>query len=207
MNMVQLVGKQFQTLRLNPMLCIMTILITVRTFLSGNAIMLTGLCVAFLPFFSQTQNLTCLEEDVDADKEIFSRYLMSYLIMTLGMFYLKIVTMLGATFYASYAENPLLRETFLLTYICNLVFISVVVPLVYTLSTMQRFMIGIVLCLAEIGFMVFAKNALTIMGSSFVLTEQWGLYLLMAMIPLNALLFVKMDTKKSKKCLARSDTD
>lgn len=64
MKMVHLVIGQFLNLRLNPMVCIMASLITIRTFLSGNAIMLTGLCMAFLPFFSQTKNVTCFAADV-----------------------------------------------------------------------------------------------------------------------------------------------
>ena len=89
MNMFQLVLGQFLNLRLNPMVCIMMVLITIRTFLSGNAIMLTGLCMAFLPFFSQTKNLTCFAVEVSEERELFSRYLMSYLLMILGLLYLK----------------------------------------------------------------------------------------------------------------------
>ena len=71
--MVHLVIGQFLNLRLNPMVCIMASLITIRTFLSGNAIMLTGLCMAFLPFFSQTKNVTCFAADVSEEQELFSQ--------------------------------------------------------------------------------------------------------------------------------------
>lgn len=197
MNMLQLVGMQFRTLRLNPMVCIMTVLITVRTFLSGNAVMLTGLCAAFLPFFSQSKHLTCMADEVGEDREIFSRYLMSYVLMILGLLYLKGVTTLGSVFYPGYVANPLLRETFLLAFVCDLVFVSVVVPLTFALNGVQRFMIGGILSLAEIGFMVFAKQALLFMDGSYVLTEQWGLYVLMILIPQTALTFVKLNGKRT----------
>ena len=199
MNMFQLVLGQFLNLRLNPMVCIMMVLITIRTFVSGNAIMLTGLCMAFLPFFSQTKNLTCFAVEVSEERELFSRYLMSYLLMILGLLYLKAVTTLGAAFYPGYVENPLLRETFLLAMLCNLVFISVIVPLTYALNLVQRFMVASILCVAEIGFMVFAKQMLTLLQGSYALTGQWGLYLLMIMIPFNALLFVKLNGRLQKQ--------
>lgn len=193
MKMVHLVLGQFMNLRLNPMVSIMLVVITVRTALSGNAIALTGLCAAFLPFFSQTKNVTCFAVEVSEEKEIISRYLMSYLLMIIGLVYLKAVTTLGSLYVPGYVENPLLRETFALTLVCNLVFISVLVPLTYALNVIQRFMIGSILALAELAFMLFAKYALTVMGSQFVLLEQWGLYALIILIPVTALQFIKIN--------------
>lgn len=199
MKMVHLVIGQFLNLRLNPMVCIMASLITIRTFLSGNAVMLTGLCMAFLPFFSQTKNVTCFAADVSEEQELFSRYIMSYILMILGLFYLKAITTLGSICYEGYVGNAFLRETFLLVFLCNLVFISILVPLTYALNLTQRFMIGSILSITEIGFMFFAKKALTVMGSSFVLTEQWGFYLLLIMVPFTALMFVKMNGTVQKQ--------
>ena len=147
-----------------------------------------------MPFFSQTKNVTCFAVEVSEEKEIISRYLMSYLLMIIGMLYLKVVTTLGSLFVPGYVENPLLRETFALTLVCNLLFISVLVPLTYSLNVIQRFMIGSILALAEMAFMFFAKYALTVMGSQFVLLDQWGLYALIILIPVTALQFIKINS-------------
>lgn len=47
--------------------------------------------------------------------------------------------------------------------------------------------------------MFFAKQALAVMGSSFVLTEQWGFYLLLIMVPFTAFMFVKMNGTVQKQ--------
>ncbi len=199
MRMLHLVAGQFMNLRLNPMVCIMMTLVTVRTLMSGNAIMLTGLCMAFLPFFSQTKHTTCFAIDVPEDRELMSRYIMSYLLMLAGLLYLRGLTALGQCFFPGYVENPMLRETFALVIVCNLAFISILVPLTYALNLIQRFLTAGMLALTEIGFMMFATNALTLMGDRFVLLEQWGLYALIVLIPLTATVCVKLNGLLQKR--------
>ena len=52
--------------------------------------------------------------------------------------------------------------------------------------------------MVEIGFMSFAKYALTMMGDSFVLLEQGGLYALIVLIPLTALVSIKLSGRTQK---------
>ena len=199
MRMFHLLIGQFMSLRMNLMAGIMLVLVTVRTFMSGDAIALTGLCMAFLPFFSQTKHVTCFAADVTEERELFSRYIMSYLLMIVGLFYLKGITTLGACWFPGYVENPLLRETFALVIVCNLCFISILVPLTYSLNLMQRFLTGGMLALIEIAFMSFAKYALTVMDGSFSLLGHWGLYALIVMIPMTELLSVKLNGLLQKR--------
>lgn len=50
--MMSLVKKQFATLRFGALPLVMLVFLTVRTFTSGNGLMLAGICVGFLPFFT-----------------------------------------------------------------------------------------------------------------------------------------------------------
>ena len=52
MSIFYLLRGRFMNLRFGMIPCIMLIFATVRTLMSGDAVMLTGLCMAFLPFFS-----------------------------------------------------------------------------------------------------------------------------------------------------------
>ena len=70
LEILQLLKYKLKSFRLTPFPIIMLTLITIRTFASGNSVLLTGLCVGFLPFFSQFQTTTCLAEDVSEEKAI-----------------------------------------------------------------------------------------------------------------------------------------
>lgn len=98
MELLTRTAKKFRSLRFGPLPCVMFLFMTVRTFLSGNAIMLSGLCVACLPFFAQLRNTSCKEPDVSEHKEIFSLYLFNLLLLTIGMLYLRGLTFLGSLF-------------------------------------------------------------------------------------------------------------
>ena len=50
---LKLTGKKIKGLRFGLLPIVMLLLMTFRTLTDGNAVMLTGLCVAFLPFFAQ----------------------------------------------------------------------------------------------------------------------------------------------------------
>ena len=187
MTMVKCVVKQLSSLRFGILPLVMLVALTVRTFMSSGAVMLSGLCMAFLPFFTQIKTATCLEEDVTEEKYLISRYVMFLLVMSVGMVYLKGVTFLGSMVYAGYTASPIAHELFLLTYVCNLAFISIMVPLTFALNRRQNLMSAAVLANVEIGFMVFAAKVLPLLGSDFVLSDQWGVYLLAVMLPLLSL--------------------
>ena len=62
MELLKMTGKKISNLRFGLVPCIMFILMTLRTFISGNGVMISGLCVAFLPFFAQLRSTVCTEE-------------------------------------------------------------------------------------------------------------------------------------------------
>ncbi len=197
--MIKMVGQQLRTLRFGLLPCVMLVGLTVRTFMSSGAIMLSGLCVAFLPFFAQIKKTVCFAEDVAEEKALVSRYLMYMVLITVGMLYLKGVTYLGSLWYPVYTASPITHELFLLTYVCDLAFISILVPLTSSLQSRQQLMTAAVLANIEIGFMCFASKVLTLLGSSFVLSDQWGLYVLAIMLPLLSLGAVMVGGRQAKK--------
>lgn len=204
MELLTRTAKKFRSLRFGPLPCVMFLFMTVRTFLSGNAIMLSGLCVACLPFFAQLRNTSCKEPDVSEHKEIFSLYLFNLLLLTIGMLYLRGLTFFGSLFYTGYEASPILHELFLLTFLCDLAFISIITPLTYTLPQQQRTILAILLINLEIGFMVFANKMLLLSPSSFVLEQQWGLYLLAVILPVLSLGSVCMSKKRKQRTVEKN---
>lgn len=182
MEILKLTAKKIKMLRPGPLPVVMFILMTWRTLTDGNAVMLSGLCVAFLPFFIQVRGATCADESYTEKQEIFSNYLLYLIFVTVGMLYLKTLTLLGAAYVPSYKVSIVMREMFFLSYICDVAFVSVMVPFTCALSSMQKLTLGVLLCNLEIGFMVFANKVLTLLGSSFVLYSQWGIYLIVVIV-------------------------
>lgn len=199
MSIFHLLRGRFMNLRFGIFPLVMITFATVRTLFSGNAVMLTGLCMAFLPFFSQQRTTTCFAIEVSEEKEMFSTYLMDYILMFVGLGYLYGLTLIGQHFVPGYETNPLLLETFLLVLLCNLVFINILVPLTYALDNLQRLTVGVLLCIVEIAFMRFAMFALHTMGDAFVLTEQVWLYALIILIPMTTVEFTFLRWWKRRK--------
>ena len=77
MELLKMTGKKISNLRFGLVPCIMFILMTLRTFISGNGVMISGLCVAFLPFFAQLRSTVCTEECGRKENELFSIFLMN----------------------------------------------------------------------------------------------------------------------------------
>lgn len=204
MSIFYLLRGRFMNLKFGIFPCVMLIFATVRTLLSGEAIMFTGLCMAFLPFFSQQKNTTCFAIEVSEEKEMLSTYLMDYILMFAGLGYLYGVTTIGQHFVPGYVENTMLTETFLLVLLCNLVFINILVPLTYALDSLQRLTVGVLLCLVEMAFMNFSMFALRMMGDAFVLTDQIWLYVLMVMITMTTAEFTFLRWWQRRKL---QDTD
>ncbi|MBQ5702334.1 MAG: hypothetical protein IIV70_01960 [Peptococcaceae bacterium] len=179
---LKLTGKKIKGLRFGILPIVMFLLMTFRTLTDGNAVMLTGLCVAFLPFFAQVRSDAVVGETYTKKQDIFSSYFLFMLFITVGMLYLKGLTLLGEAYVPGYEASSVIKSMFLLTYVCDVAFVSVMVPFTCELDNMQKLMLGILLANLEIGFMVFANKVLTLLGDSFVLHEQWGIYFIVVTI-------------------------
>ncbi len=195
METLKLAGRKIKAIRFGIVPIIMFLLMTVRTLTVGNAVMITGLCVAFLPFFAQARTAICVDEQYTETQEIFSNYLVYLFFVTVGMLYLKGLTLLAVEYVPGYVLSPIHRELFLLTYICDVSFVSVLVPFTCALSTTQRLTLGVLLCNLEIGFMVFAEKVLRLLGNSFVLHDQWGVYFIAVAIVMVSLGVVGVNKK------------
>lgn len=178
--------------------CIMLTLITIRTFISGEALLLTGLCVGFLPFFSQFKTTTCLAEDVSEEKDMLICYLLHCLIVIIGLAYLYLLTYLGSHFYSGYIPNPLLKETFWLAATCNMVFVNLVVPLTFAANQLQRLMVAITSVLAEINFMYLTTTLLKATSGSFTL-PLFGIIIFIIILSITTLGFICLQVYVKKK--------
>lgn len=187
MELLKLTGKKITNLRFGLIPCIMFILITLRTFISGSSIMLSGLCVAFLPFFVQLRSTVCDEETIRVETELLSIFLMNLIFVVVGMLYLRGITWLGSIFYTGYTASPILRQLFLLTYVCDIAFISITVPLTFALQQNQRTVLALSLINLELAFMIFANKALLLPGNPFISEQPWLLYGLTILLPVLSL--------------------
>lgn len=205
MSIFYLLRGRFMNLRFGVFPCVMILFATVRTLMSGTAIMFTGLCMAFLPFFSQQGKTTCFAIEVSEEKEMLSTYLMDYILMFLGLAYLYGLTLIGQNFIPGYEVNPLLTETFLLVLLCNLVFINILVPLTYALDSLQRLTVACLLCIVEMAFMSFMLFALNALGSTFVLTDQPWMYILLIVIPMTTVEFILLRWWQRNKLVSEEE--
>ena len=179
---LKLTWKKLKAVRFGLIPIIMFIVMTARTLTAGDGVMLTGLCVALLPFFATARSATCADDSNTEVQDIFSNYLLYLIFVTMGMLYLKGLTLIAAEYVPGYVPSPIQREHFLLTYVCDISFISILVPFTCALSSTQRLTLGTLLANLEIGFMVFANKVLLLLGNHFVLDGIWGIYFIAAAI-------------------------
>lgn len=201
MNMAQLVRRQFQIFKPNTFMFIMVPLIILRTFLSGNAIYMTGICAAFLPFFSQARRVTCVEDaDISEEREVISKYIFSLLLVFIGLFSLYGITLLGSRFYPGYVENPYLQDTFLLVTLVDVVFVSIVLPTTYVMRFLQKLMVAGGLFLAAAGVMLSARYIWMASDGQFLISlHPLICYLWIAWMPLQLIGFLKLDELGQKR--------
>ena len=125
---LKLTWKKLKAVRFGLIPIIMFIVMTARTLTAGDGVMLTGLCVALLPFFATARSATCADDSNTEVQDIFSNYLLYLIFVTMGMLYLKGLTLIAAEYVPGYVPSPTQREHFLLTYVCDISFISILVP-------------------------------------------------------------------------------
>lgn len=198
MGTLKLTGRKIIAIRFNIVSLIIFVAMTVRSLTAGDGVMLAGLSAAWLPFFAQIRNITCADESYTEKQEIFSNYLVYLFFVTIFMLYIKGLTMIAAQYVPGYVPSPIMRDLFLLTYVCDISFVSIMVPFTCSMNSMQRLTLAALLCNLEIGFMVFANKVLVLLEGSFVLHQHWGLYFVAAMIVFASLSLVGINTKKKK---------
>jgi len=199
MTIIKLALRKLVSIRLGILPLVMLLFMTARTVMGGDSIMLSGLCVAFIPYFARVRSATCADGQFTEREEVFSDYLMNVLAVTIGMLYLKGLSMLAAAYNPYYIPSDLMNEMFWLTWICNLGFISLTAPVVCALNQSQRLSMAILLANLEIGAMVLIHNLIIMSNGAFVLEEQWGIALVAAILPAMSLITIAVKDRKEKR--------
>lgn len=158
MNIVSLVGKKLRAFRMTVPSLLLLVLASFRTLTSGYSIQLVGICASVVPFICQFRNFPEPTEGVSAFQEALSSFLMNLVLMIAYLAYVLVLTFVGRTFLPSYEVNPHFLDMLLIAVCANVVFISALIPICQDLKPMQRMMPGIVLCNAQLVFMMLAAD-------------------------------------------------
>ena len=114
---LKLTWRKLKAVRFGLIPIIMFVLMTARTLTAGDGVMITGLCAALMPFFATARSATCNDGTFNEVQDIFSNYLLYLIFVTIGMLYLKGLTLIAAEYVPGYIPSPIQREHFLLTYV------------------------------------------------------------------------------------------
>lgn len=158
MNILSLVWYKLKKFRMTVPSLILLVLASYRALTSGYSIQLVGICASVVPFICQFKNFPKGPEGTGAMKEALSSYIMNLILMTLYLAYMLLLTWLGSTLLPGYVHNPHYIPMLMLALCANVVFISVLIPICHDLKPMQRIMPGIILCNAQLVFMMMAAD-------------------------------------------------
>lgn len=176
------VVQKLKAFRMSVPSLILLALASYRTLTSGDAIVLVGICASVVPFICQFKNFPDADKNVSAFENALSNYILNLLLMGLYLSYVLLLTWIGRTFLPSYVENPYFTDLLLIAVCANVVFISALIPICQDLKPFQRLMPGIVLCNAQLIFMMMAKSCVqTIASDSLKLYAAGFIILILAL--------------------------
>lgn len=137
---------------------ILLILASVRMFMSGNSIMVVGVCASVVPFICQFKRYPNREEPVSDLKKALVNYSMNLIFMVVYLCFMTGITYLGSALLPSYTPNPHYIEMMALSICANMIFISCVYTVGHKLTSKQLLMEGILLCNGQLGFMLLVAD-------------------------------------------------
>ena len=155
--MLSLVFDKLKKFRFTVPSLILLVLASYRTFTSGDAIQLVGVCAAIVPFICQFKNFS-VNKGVTAVKDVVSSYILNLMLMVLYLGWILLLTWAGQTFNPGYILNPYFTEMLFIAIAADVVFISAVIPVCRDLKPMQRMIPGLVLTNALLFFMMMAAQ-------------------------------------------------
>ena len=158
MNIFSLVLHKLRSFRMSIPSLVLLVLASYRTLTSGYSIELVGICASVVPFICQFKNFPKAPQPVSAFKEALSNYIMNLLLMLVYLGWVVLLTAVGQRFLPGYEANPHFWPMMLLAICANMVFISVLIPVCHDLQPMQRMMPGILMCNAQLVFMMLAAD-------------------------------------------------
>lgn len=158
MNILSLVWHKLKSFRMTVPSLILLALASFRTLTSGYSIQLVGICASVVPFICQFKNFPKGPEGTSPMKEALSSYIMNLILMAAYLAYMLLLTFVGSSFIPGYVHNPHFFEMLMLALCANVVFISVLIPVCHDLKPMQRMMPGILMCNAQLVFMMMGAD-------------------------------------------------
>ena len=168
---------------------------TVRTFMSGYSIVVTGICASVVPFICQFRRYPAADESVPEARRVLANYFVNIIYMGIYLAYITGVGELGRIFYASYTADPDFAEMMALSICANFIFISCVYTIGHRLNSKQRLMEGILLCNGQLGFMFLAADYVKHVKVLHLNMFAYGFALLIFLLTLG---FIRMNYKSGK---------
>ena len=166
MGVVSLTFQKLKSFRMTIPSLILLILASYRTLTSGYSIQLVGICASVVPFICQFKNFPKGPEGTTPMKEALSGFFMNLILMVLYLAYMLLLTFIGSSFIPGYVHNPYYVPTLMLALCANVVFITVLIPICQDLKPMQRMMSGILMCNAQLVFMMMGADYVEIAAPS-----------------------------------------
>lgn len=158
MGITSLVWHKLKAFRMTVPSLILLVLASYRSLTSGYSIQLVGICASVVPFICQFQNFPKGPDGTSPMKEALSSYIMNLILMIVYLAYMLLLTWIGRSFLPGYVHNPHYFQTLMLALCANIVFISVLIPICHDLKPMQRMMPGILMCNAQLVFMMMGAD-------------------------------------------------
>lgn len=158
MSILSLIWHKLKTFRMTVPSLILLLLASYRTITSGYSIQLVGICASVVPFICQFKNFPKGPEGTTPMKEVLSSYIMNLILMVVYLAYMLLLTFIGSTFLPGYVVNPDFVPMLMLAVCADVVFISVLIPICHDLKPMQRMMPGILMCNAQLIFMMMGAD-------------------------------------------------
>ena len=158
MSIFSLVLRKLRSFRMSIPSLVLLVLASYRTLTSGHSIELVGICASVVPFICQFKNFPQRPDGVSEQKDVIGNFLMNLILMAVYLAYVLVLTFIGNRFIPGYIPNPHFYPMMLLAICANVVFISVIIPIYHDLKPMQRVMPGILMCNAQLVFMMMAAD-------------------------------------------------
>ena len=137
---------------------VLLVLATFRMFMSGNSIVVVGICASVVPFICQFKRYPNREENIPELQKVLVNYFMNLIFMAIYLCFMTGVTALGRAVLPSYTSNPYYAEMMVLSVCANFIFIACIYTVGHKLTSKQLLMEGILLCNAQLGFMYLSAD-------------------------------------------------
>lgn len=198
--MMKLLGESIRQFRPTVVSIILLVLATIRMFMSGNSLVVVGICASVVPFICQIKRYPNRDGSAPEMKRVLVNYFMNMIFMAIYLCFMTGVTALGKLALASYTVNPHYGEMMALSICANFIFLSCVYTIGHKLTSKQLMMLGILLCNGQLGFMFLAADYVRKAAPENLMLYAIGFSVLIFLLTMG---FVKMNYGAAKKELSK----